>query len=406
VLYNCGALYEGTASATGTTGTLLDSALSVGATDDHRGKYIYFTSGTNANLIRRVTAASITAGVTTLTFLPAASAITAAADTYQLIGKSGFQPHPDIINGFLSQAIIEVVGLAFDPEESIALHGDGRQKRFDIPSEFKIIHRIETRASVTGEVIHDAASAWDEAAAPSNVTRTVDTEDYKRASGANKFTVAAGFTTGLLSSKAISSLNLSGYSHVEFWIKCSIATAAADLQLLLDDTALSVSAVETLSVPALVANTWTYVRVALANPRLDTAIISVGLNYTVDIGACAIWINDVKAVNEDTAYWVPQDMHNWHIDEEARDLVFTFAPQYRLIKIIGGDAPALFSADTDTSEVDDQFLIARATELTLLASGGGPSTDPDAHRPLASYWAEKADKALRSMPSLTGRLVP
>ena len=404
VLYNCGALFEGTASATGTTGTIVGNKLAVGVTDDYRGRYIWFTSTANANVVRRVTTTAIGAGVTTLTFLPVVTTAPVDGDTYQLIGKPGLNLHPDIINGFLNQAIIEAHGSVFDPEESLALHGDARQKRFDVPSEFKMIDGVYTRQSVESKLIHRADSEWDEAAAPANVTRSVSTTDYKTG-GANRFVVAAGFTTGLLSSKAISSLDLSGCDYVEFWIKCSIVTAAADLQVLLDDTALSVSAVETLSVPALVANTWTYCRVALANPRLDTAIISVGLNYAVDIGACTIWLNDVKAVRDDTARWVSMDRDNWHIDEEARDLVFTHAPPYRLIKLTGGDNPLIFSADTDVCEIDDQFVIARATELVLLASGGGPSTDPDALRSLSSRWAEIADKAKRSFPWLTGRTV-
>ena len=125
VLYNAGAIFEGTASATGTTGTIVDNKLSVGATDDYRGYYIWFTSGTNnVNLIRRVTASSITTGVTTLTFLPVVTDATAANDTYQLIGKAGLELHPDIVNEYINQAILEVTGLAFVPVESLALHGD------------------------------------------------------------------------------------------------------------------------------------------------------------------------------------------------------------------------------------------------------------------------------------------
>src|SRR3990167_6880154 len=129
VLYNCGAIFESTASATGTSGTIVDNKLSVGAADDFRGFYIWFTSGNNANLIRRVTASSITTGVTTLTFLPVVTDATAAADTYQLIGKSGLEIHPAIVNEHINQAIIEVTGLAFVPVESLALHSDGRPSR-------------------------------------------------------------------------------------------------------------------------------------------------------------------------------------------------------------------------------------------------------------------------------------
>src|SRR3990167_7019947 len=159
VLYNCGAIFEGTASATGTTGTIVDNKLSVGAADDFRGYYIWFTSGaSNVNLIRRVTASSITTGVTTLTFLPVVTDAAAANDTYQLIGKAGLELHPDIVNEYINQAIIEVTGLAFASIESLALHGDGRQHRFDVPSTLTAISGVYTRRSVQSTVINDAAT--------------------------------------------------------------------------------------------------------------------------------------------------------------------------------------------------------------------------------------------------------
>jgi hypothetical protein len=140
------------------------------------------------------------------------------------------------------------------------------------------------------------------------------------------------------------------------------------------------------------------VRVAMATPELDTAIISVGLKYTVDIGAVTVWLNDVKAVLDSTARWVRFDKNNWRVDEQARDLVFRAVPKYSLLKLIGGDNPLLLTTEAGVNEVDDQFVIARATELTLLASGGGPSTDPDSHRSLARYWGARADVAKRSLP--------
>ena len=408
VLYNCGIIFEGTASATGSTTTLVDNTLVLGATDDYKGCWVWFTSGANnANLIRRITSSVVTTFVTTLTFYPAVTDATGAADTYQIIGKKSLPLHPDIVNGFINQALIEVRGLAYAPEESQALHGDGSQKRFTVPSEFKMLNNIWNRSSVEGVLIHDATADWDEATV-ANVTRTVDTQHYKTGGASVRMVVASGAAAGLvLASKAISSLDLRKYDYVEFWLESTVATAAGDLQLLLDDTALCVSPVETLSVPALVANTPTFVRVALANPRLDSAIISVGLKYTVDIGACAIWINDVRAVLDGTGQWVKEDRSNWKVDEEARTVNFTFAPANKLLKLGGGDKPLLLTADTDVCEVDDQYVIARATELTLMSHGGGPSTDPDQLRALASHWGDEADKAKRGLPMLVGvRVVP
>ncbi len=382
------------AIAGGGTTTFLTNGL-YGGTNDHAGQWLLGTGPVN-NLGAqfRVTGSTYAAPTTTLTFYPAGTAV-AAADTADLFD---LKYEPTRINEFINQAITEVTGLAYDPEESLALHGDGRQRRFDIPSEFVMLNGIYRRASVESVVIHTATSEWNEAAAPSNITRSVDTKDYKLPPASNKFLIGTAFTTGLVSSKAITSLDLSGYDYVEFWIKSTVATGATTLTLLLDNTALCASATETLAIPALVADTWTFVRVALANPELDTAIISVGLNVAVDYGATAgyVWINDVRAVLDSTARWVSMDRPNWWIDQEARDLVFQSAPAYSLLKLTGGDKPLLLTADTDVNEVDDEFVIARATQLALLSTG------EETLRPLAGYWETRANEAKRGMPWLVG----
>ena len=401
VLYNCGAILELTASETGTSTTFKTNQLPLGTADDWRGCWIWPTSGNNANLLRRVTASTVTSNVTTLTVAPVLTDATATNDTFQLIGKPGFQPSPDVVNEFINQAIIEVHGLAFDPEESVALHGDSRQMRFDAPSEFKMVSEIWTRARVEAKLIHDAATEWNEQTV-TNVTRAVDTEDRKFGAASNRFTIAGAFATGIVASKAITSLDLRGMTHVEFWIKSSTTTVSGDFQLLLDDTALAGSALETLTVPALVAGEWTFVRVALANPQLDSAIISTALNAANNIGANVVSISHVNAVRADSGEWVRMDRGNWYAEEEAQDIVFRTPPPYRLIKLVGGDNPALLSADATANEIDDEFVIARATQRTLLAFGAGANTDPDSLRQVASYWGDIADRAKAALPWTPG----
>lgn len=401
--YNINGVRLITATSGGGTTTFLTDDLFGGA-DDHNGKWLLGTGPTNNDGTKfRVTDSSVAINRTTLTFYPAGTAVS-ASDTAELWDM---RYDPTLIHDFINQAILEVTGLAYDPEESLALHGDGRTKRFDVPSEFKMVNGIYIRDSVEGTLIHDATTAWDEAAAPSNVTRSVDTQDYKLPAGSNKFVIAGAFTTGVISSKAISSLNLSKYDYVEFWIKSTIATVEGDFTLLLDNTALVASALETLSIPALVADTWTFVRVALANPDTDTAIISVGLNAANNIAANTIWINDVRAVLDSTAVWVPMERHNWRVDEEARDIIMLFAPPHKLLKLTGGDTPALLSADATANEIDDQYVIARATELALIA--GGPKAQTEAGiatwRGQLAYWSQQAEIAKRSLPFLVNARV-
>lgn len=145
-------------------------------------------------------------------------------------------------------------------------------------------------------VLDDCEDAWDEDV-PANFTVSLDAADKMVGTSSVKIDITAAGVAGVILCEVIApGTNLPKYTHVEFWIKSSVATTAGDLQILLDDTAKCVGPLETLNVPALVANTWTHVRVALLTPQLDSAIISLGLKYTVDIGACTIHLDDFRAV--------------------------------------------------------------------------------------------------------------
>lgn len=134
------------------------------------------------------------------------------------------------------------------------------------------------------------------------VDSTKDTGDKQVGTGSSKFIVSVPVTAGtILATETISpAINLTTATHISLWIKSSVATAAGDLHLLLDNTAYCASPLETLSIPALVANTWTRVNLTLSTPASLTAIVSIGLKYTVDIGACSIWLDDIRSTNSYT----------------------------------------------------------------------------------------------------------
>ena len=145
-------------------------------------------------------------------------------------------------------------------------------------------------------VIDDCEDAWNEDV-PENFTVSLDTTDKVVGTSSVKVDIAAAAVAGTILCEVVApGTALPKFTHLEFWIKSSVATAAGDLQILLDDTGKCISPLETLNVPALVADKWTHVRVALLTPQLDTAIISLGLKYTVDIGACTIHLDDFRAV--------------------------------------------------------------------------------------------------------------
>lgn len=145
-------------------------------------------------------------------------------------------------------------------------------------------------------VIHSCEAAFDEDV-PTGFAASLDT-DCKVGTYSNKFTIGASASAGAIITDSITTtLNtLLGIVAIEFWAKCSIATSAADFKIHLDDTAKCVSPLGSFDVPALTAGVWKHCRVAVSNASLLVAIISVGVELDVDVGACDFWIDDIRGV--------------------------------------------------------------------------------------------------------------
>jgi len=394
----------GTATGSGSTTTLVDSSLTtvIGGNDDHIGKWIVFTSGSNDGDIARVT--DYVASTTTLTFVADAGVSvgtsTASSDTYELWDMDY---DPTRIHDFINQSIIYATGHVYDSVENVDLHTDGNQLRFDIPSGFSMIQDIYYRDEVDSTTITNCNAVFDEAI-DSDFTVTADTQIKKQGTASNKMVVAVGATGGELATDSITSKDISKYDYIEFWIKSTVATSAGNIKIHLDNTANCASPLESADVPALTADTWKFVRVALSNPELNTAIISVGLEYDADIGACTIWLDDIRVVVNDSAHWKKVPRNLWKIDREANDIVFDSyfngLVSYDLLKLVGGDKPAILSADSTATEIDDQYVIATATALAFSSSSGGPSTDPEARRQQAAFWFGISEQSKRAFPML------
>jgi hypothetical protein len=387
--YNLSAIFEGSWTAVSDATTNTDTKWKGGA-NDANGMWLHATAGGESGEIVRVTADD-GAGVLIHDPLTGRPDV---GDTYMLWDEAY---RPDAIHNYIDQAVIEATGRFYDPVEDITLFADGDTTRFDVPTGISVIYKLMYRSKVKERQVHNASSAW---TAGSNVTLTLDTVLKKRGVGSNKLVLASGVSAGdVIAYKDISSIDLSDYTHLEWWARCSKTTTAGNLKLLLDNTAAATSPIELLDFPALIADTWTPIRVALAKADEDTAIISVGIEDDADIGAETVWIDDVRATNNEETTWVPLPNRLWKVDRNARDLVLTNAGRaavgYNMLKIVGGDKPALLSSDTSTSEIPDRYIIARTTELALSA---GPATEEN--RNLAGHWARNANRAFRSLPML------
>ena len=309
--------------------------------------------------------------------------------------------NPTWVDELINQAIMDVYGRAYDPVEVTSLHTGGDVSRFAIPSGISAVSDIYYRDQITRDEVHACDRVFDETV-NAGITVTADTNIYRRGGTSTRFTVTAAAAANAIASDSITSLDIRDMTHVEMWARSTIATVAADIHLLLDNTASLVSPLETLAFPALVANTWTFFEVALAVPELDTALISVGPRFTTDNGAQVLWLDDIAAVNRDTARWRLLHRNAWSIDPEAGLLILTDRAVsdigYARLKLVGGDAPVLLTADATVSEISAWWIIARATELAFREV----ATVKPFYLAEADRWALQAVQARKGLMRLRG----
>ena len=408
--YNLGALYVSSASGDGSTTTIVDNTL-IGADDNFNGRWVVFNDADGtAGQVTRVS--DYTSSSTTLTLSPAVASSSATSDTYEIWDD---EYNPAIIDDFINQSILETTGHAWDPIENLSFHTDGSTLRFDVPSGISMIQDVYYRNSVDFTRIHACAATFDETE-DAEFTQALDTKDKKQGTQSLKITLSASAEADDVIADSITSVNLSGYDTVEMWVKSTVATSAGNLKLHLDSATITEATAdasltdEALSIPALSADTWTFVRMSLDNPESDTAIVSIALEQDADLGACTVWLDDISVVKNDTAEWVKIPRNLWRVDKEAKDVVFDSymhgVARYSLLKIVGGDKPALLTSDSDTSEVNERYLIAAATARAYASTSGGSGTDPDQRRSQAGFWFGMANAAKRALPLLTNvRLV-
>ena len=401
VAANLDQLPSGIVTGNGSTTTLLDTTL-IGGDDEYNGGWLVFTSGTNDGLIRRVTDYTSSSG--TFTFSPAASASTATNDTYEF-WKSEFPPAR--IHELINESIIQRTPRCLVHDEDISNHGHIRDSRYSVPSDMIAVSAIDYRYRYDSEQIQDANVVW--GTKDGDVTLTLDTEDFKAHNGALRIQTTTSLSDGdVLASQAISSTDLRGMNAVEFFFKSTTAISAGTYTLCLGNAstlASSPTIMETLSIPAVSARTWTYCRVSLANPELDGAILSVGIKTAEGTPpARYIHINDIKAVNTESALFNRLWSGSYRIDREAREIYLTEQARkevgYSLIRMVGYKLPTLLSTDATACEIDPSLVTARATSKALFSLARGSVTDPDDNDRRAAYFEGVAAQSERSLPML------
>jgi len=403
--YILGAVKLVTAAANGSTTTFVTDDL-WGDADDYNGKWWLGTGPSNNDGTQaRIVDSSVSSNRVTLTVYPAVTSTT-TNDTAEVWDT----PYdPVAIHNAINQAILDLHGYFYDPEESLALH-TGAKSRFDIPTEFDDLSDVFFRTEFDSVQVLPAGQVWNESV-DSDFTVTQDTEDLLFGRTSTKFVVAGTVSDGDLVSDSLSSLDLSEYTHLEFPIKVRTAVAASDLIIRLSATANGADTDKLIAVPAISATTDTWVRVAMDeatssfDPSECTAIISVALEYNANAGANTIWLGETRAIRQDSEVWTRQLDHQWRIDKESRDLVFPYGdPGYYLMKLRGGDYPVLLTADANTSEVPEEYVTYRAAGMLLQRPVRGETSDEARLRiSLSNRYLQMADRVRLSMPAPRNR---
>lgn len=375
--------FIGSATSNGTTATLLDTKVQ-GGEGEHAGKWMIFHTGTDDGTIAHVSA--FAESTKQFTFAPVVNSDSTVSGAGYSLWDQAYPPA--MINDFIDQAFIDATGRVFDPEEDTSIHLHADIWRYDIPSQFAMITSIEDRRQHSSTLLESCDTVWD--TIDTDVTGSADAEIRRRGNASLKLIIAAGAAAGDdLATHTIDTVDISSYDTVEFWLRATTTTSAGDLSLILSDGTIR----ETLAFPAIAtADTWQFARISLAARELDTALTTIAIDYTVDGGAYTLWVDDIRAIRTDSAEWHEIPRHQYAIETQARDILFKVQPSYRLLKIIGGDKPALLTADTSTTEIDDQYVI---NYVTSLAKAHTATTQGE-----RQFWFVKAAQAKAGLPML------
>jgi len=351
------------------TTSVIDTTNLAGADDEHNGKQIIIYDATGSIVdgeIRRVTdyTGSTTGDLTTTAF----SQNTAVGDKFELYEMPWLVAD---INDAIDQAILKASARCLQDKQTETTFTKPDTFLYDCLSGFNVVHMIEHEESIGTEVIVDNCdTVWTKGSA--NVTVTADTSFEIEGLACAKLVEDGNSAAGaILGYGTISSKDLSGCDKIEISMYSTIALTAGYLDLVLSASAAIAATTESIDIPAMAANTWYRHILTLANPQSDTAIISVGLVNTTDVGACTLYIDYIRAVDSKSRRYKELNPEYWSLVRASTPLLqltstglgIVGAP--KLLRISGYDIPAMLTDDSTDSEVDPDYIINMAKGLLM-----------------------------------------
>jgi len=152
---------------------------------------------------------------------------------------------------------------------------------------------IDTISAESILQIENCDDVWTEA---NSVTVSANTTDKLEGTASVQLDTPSFSADNLLMAyKNFASVDLSQFTSVRFWMKCSVAGYAGVVKLLLDDTDGCDSPLETLSIPVL-TTTWTEYTIDLSNPSALTDVKSVGLYKTTEFNVKVLKVDNIRVL--------------------------------------------------------------------------------------------------------------
>ena len=369
-----GVLIKGTASSTLDTSSLIDTyGLIGGALNSYRDRQVVIVTPVGSIVAGEKSFVSSSIS-TDATCAPVFTAAITDGDAYEMWQLFLQEEIDDLIN----QAIQEVTQICLQLKEATDIFSLPNTYEY-VLTDFKGLYKVEYVSSIGIEhLLDNCEDAW---TAGTSVTASADTAFKKKGTYSAKFVVDAAAASGAtLCYEDISSVDLSDSDKVEFWMYSSIALTAGQLQFMLGATAAIASPLETIDIPAMDASTWYRHSLSLANPHLDTAIISIGVRQAagVDVGAFTFYLDEVDAVLANSKIYKELIPEYW-------DIVKGSSPKLKLpsnglsvtgtdkqLRLSGFAIPALLTADADVSEIDPAWLVNKVIGEALLNHAKSP----------------------------------
>lgn len=335
-------------------GILIDDNLAFGTEDEHRGKWIWYTDSAAAVNQRRIIASDPSAR----SLIPSVGfgAVPNSSWTYELWDHDA---SPTQVHEFIDQSITETDRKGAVPLTSDSFHTGGNIYSWGLSSAIAGVRFAQWRRSYTGQQVTSLDNAM---TAGANATVSTDSEDVKEGSNINVINVtAAASSTETIATDSHTSINMRGYTNVEFWLKSNVNTTSSNFRFQLNEGSTNR---ETLTLPALTADSWTRVNVALANPELDSAISRFVLQTgSSDGGSATLFADDVIVYRDNAEEWVTIPRNKWSVDQNRREFSIDrdAGVPYAKLQLVGVQLPSLLDTDTEQSLVDPQYVVHSAT---------------------------------------------